>query len=294
MQKIAAKWGKEQGNFWCSDEDSQLAVLLDTLNPCFLDMDVVMLIGNCHLKKACNAACGNVSISRMRCSLGFLSCLHRGIVLRLCTLHYLTAPCQVLFKMRALALKPFMGGTQPCWLRLRAWTEGVNSASSTAELSEIYTLSPIGFGSLVELFISILRSIFQSDLSIEGSGTSKKEYIWFFNILNSLLRKHKFKKIHSTKCVEEPHFVLIIFSVVECKKWTDFSGDYISWAEISPSEVKNKRMYVSTLTLRLWMWVELWLKWNSFLLNTFRRERGNHKKCVKLCLFRMSHTGTFL
>lgn len=135
MQKIAAKWGKEQGNFCCSDEDSQLAVLLDTLNPCFLDMDVVMLIGNCHLKKVCNAACGNVSISRMRCSLGFLSCLHRDIVLRLCRLCYLTAPCQVLLTMRALALKPFMGGTQHCWLGLRAFTEGVNSASSTTEHS---------------------------------------------------------------------------------------------------------------------------------------------------------------
>lgn len=173
MQKIAAKWGKDQGNFCCSDEDSQLAVLLDTFNLCFLDMDVVMLIGSCHLKKVCNAACGNVSISRMRCSLGFLSCLHRGIVLRLCTLHYLTAPCQVLFKMRALALKPFMGGTQHCWLGLRALTEGVNSASSTTEHSEIYTLSPRGFGSLVELFISTLRRIFQSDLSSEGSETSK-------------------------------------------------------------------------------------------------------------------------
>lgn len=189
MQKIAAKWGEEQGNFCCSDEDAQLAVLLDTLNPCFLDVDIVMLMGNCHLKKVCNAACGNVSISRMRCSLGFPSCLHRDIVLRLCRLHYLTALCQVLFKMWALALKPFMGGTQHCWLGLRALTEGVNSASSTTERLEIYTLSPIGFGSLVELFISILRSIFQPDLSTEGSGTSKKEYIGFFNILNSLLRK---------------------------------------------------------------------------------------------------------
>lgn len=136
----------------------------------------------------CNAACGNVSISRMRCSLGFLSCLHRDIVLRLCTLHYLTAPCQVLFKMRALALKPFMGGTQHCWLGLRALTEGVNSASSTTEHSEIYTLSPIGSGSLLELFISTLRSILQSDLSTKGSGMSKKECVGFFNILNSLLR----------------------------------------------------------------------------------------------------------
>lgn len=166
-----------------------LQVLLDTLNPCFLDMDVVMLIGNCHLKKVCNAACGNVSISRMRCSLGFLSCLHRDIVLRRCTLHYLTAPCQVLFKMRALALKPFMGGTQHCWLGLGALTESVNSASSTTEHSEIYTLSPIGFGSLVELFISILRSIFQSDLFTKVSGKSKKEYTEIFNILNSFWRK---------------------------------------------------------------------------------------------------------
>lgn len=36
MQKrIAAKWGKEQGDFCCFDEDSQLTVLLDTLNLCF-------------------------------------------------------------------------------------------------------------------------------------------------------------------------------------------------------------------------------------------------------------------
>lgn len=53
-------------------------MLLDTLNLCLLDVDVVMLIGNCHLKEACNAVCRNVSISRTRCSFGFPSFLHRG------------------------------------------------------------------------------------------------------------------------------------------------------------------------------------------------------------------------
>lgn len=41
QKKNPVNWGREQGEFCCFDEDSQLAVLLDTLNPCLLGVELL-------------------------------------------------------------------------------------------------------------------------------------------------------------------------------------------------------------------------------------------------------------
>lgn len=184
QKRIAAKWRKEQGDFCCFDEDPQLTVLLDTLN---LDVDV-MLVGNCHLKKVCNAVGGNVSKQnevftwlseflawRILCW-SSVDCIISQLLTRCCS----TCELQL--------LKPFLGGIQHT---VPAQAAGLQMEleiqhAAVTEHSKIYPVSLIPFGTLVVVvFLLMLESIFQSGFATKGSGTdSKNEYVGFFNVLS--------------------------------------------------------------------------------------------------------------